>query len=105
MATETTRKSRVAGDIPSDQKEAIKWIAHSRSTPEHSCSIAMLVREAIDTYLRVYPQMPETAREQLPDDFDQQNPVFTPDGDIDIDAITGDSVEVGKDEPTEETEA
>jgi len=102
MTTETTRKSRVAGDIPSDQKEAIKWITYARSTPEHSCSIAMLVREAIDTYLRVYPDMPETARDQLPDDFEDQNPVFTPDGDIDIDAITGDAVDVEKDEPTEE---
>lgn len=105
MATETTRKSRVAGDIPSDQKEAIKWIAHSRSTPEHSCSIAMLVREAIDTYLRVYPDMPDSARSKLPDDFEQQDPVFTPDGDIDIGEITGNSVDVEKNEPTEEVEA
>jgi len=85
MPTETTRKSRVAGDIPANQKEAIKWVAHTRSTPDHKCSISLIVREAVDHYLRDYDDLPQKAREQLGEDFfDSEDPLLTPDSDTDV---------------------
>ena len=85
MATETTRKSRVAGDIPAEQKEAIKWIAHTRSTPDHKCSIALIVREAVDHYLRDYDELPPKAREKLGEDFfESDDPLLTPDSETDL---------------------
>ena len=65
-------KSRVATGIPTEQKDALKWLAHTRSSPDHECSVAMLLREAVEQYLMNYEDLPQDAREKLPDDFFEQ---------------------------------
>jgi hypothetical protein len=90
MPTEDSgRKSRVAGDIPASQKEALKWYAHSRSTPDHKCSVSQLVRESVDQYLRDNREdLPEKAKEKLGSDFFDDDAEFdATDDSIDLEEI------------------
>ena len=62
--------SRIAARIPTNKKDALVKLAHSRSTPCERITYSDLVREAVDLLLSSeWDDLPEEARDDLDADL------------------------------------
>lgn len=64
------KKPRVAASIPTNQKNALEYLAHERTSPGNRTYVAEIVAEAIEEYLgNNYEDLPPEARDLLDDDL------------------------------------
>lgn len=66
----TGETSRIAAEVPTNQKEALFLLAKHRSARQRSnVPMAQLLREAVEIYLEDADDLPEEVRDLLDDDL------------------------------------